>query len=159
MSVFSPHKSKRTKYEVGVDFYEMNTQVLPVYVDSGEEIDGKKIGIIEPQVISDRVDIQKYINSFAKDCGVENILKRFKATGDLSLFRQQPVIDGVDATSIPKRSVEEIYKDVPAELKGQKTAEQFLKSLTNEQLIQFAETLAAKAAAAKEASTEVKVNE
>lgn len=71
------------------------------------------------------------------ECGLKNVLKKFMKTGDLGLFNQRPVLTNIDVTNLPDRSPEEIYKDLPKELTGDKTYEEFLNSLTVEQLEAF----------------------
>lgn len=162
MSIFTPRKRKKKKTSVGCTYYVMNKKVLPVYRDSGEKIDGESIGIIEPKIVSEKVDISKYVNSFANQCGVENVIKMFKKTGDVKLFAQQNVVDNVDATRLPEKTIEDIYKDVPDSLKGEKDIVSFLKTLSKEQLSAFAKGLkeqALKTKAEKDKESEVSNNE
>lgn len=159
MSIFTPHKTKHKKRHLGSTIYIMNKKVLPVYVDSGEKVDGENIGIVQGKITYDKIDISKYINSFASQCGVENVIRMFNKTGDLSLFRQNQVIENVDATKIPDKSLDELYKDIPEELKGDKDVVSFIKTLSKEQLVALAKSMKAKAQEEAAKAKEVHANE
>lgn len=134
-------------------------KVYPIYVDSGEKIDGEPVGSITLKVVETKVDIQEYINSFADDCGVENVLRKFARTGDASLFAVHQPIENVDATKMPEKSAEELFADLPADLRKDMTFEQFVKSLTQEQLQAYIDGLVADSIAAQTKKEEVSNNE
>lgn len=114
-------------------------KIVPLYVDSGEEIDGEKVGTIKLKVIETKIDGQAYINSFADECGVKNVMRRFAMTGDPSLFAQHQVIENVDATELPQKSQEELYALLPDELKKGRTFEEFVKTCTADELKAYTE--------------------
>jgi len=114
-------------------------KIVPIYVDSGEVIDGEKVGSIKLKVIETKIDGQAYINSFADECGVKNVMRRFAMTGDPSLFAQHQVIENVDATELPKMTQEELYALLPDELKKGRTFEEFVKTCTADELKAYTE--------------------
>lgn len=55
-------------------------------------------------------------------------------TGDSSLFNQRQALPVGDYSQLPTESAEEIFKKIPAELVAGRSMEQFLKTLTADQL-------------------------
>lgn len=92
---------------------------------------------IHLDVIDNKELIADVINVNADKCGLKNILAMYAKTGDISLFQQQPILNNFDATNIPDKSVDEIVKDLPADLVGDKSVEEFLKTITADELIKF----------------------
>ena len=93
--------------------------------------------------------IADVIGANANKCGLKNILALYAKTGDVSLFKQQPVLNNFDATKIPSESIEELSKKLPSDLVGD-DLEKFLKTITAQDLIEFYK---------KKNESEVKVDE
>lgn len=134
MSIFTPKKKIKKEHNPGSTTMVTSRKVYPIYVDSGEKIDGEPVGSLKLKVVNETVDIKEYINSFAGEVGVANVLRKFAKTGDMSLFAQNQVIENVDATKLPEQSAEELFKSLPEDLRKDMTYEQFVKTLTGEQL-------------------------
>lgn len=88
------------------------------------------------------IDIQKYIDSFADEVGIQNILKKVALTGDKSYLNQtgrEPLVESgqepvQDYTNVPQsktvafNAVAEgvrAYDSLPAEIKGKMSFAQF----------------------------------
>lgn len=89
-----------------------------------------------------KTNIKKFVNSYAKDVGVENILKRIAQTGDVSLLNQKEAIF-MDTTIIPDdpgeafqkaEAVKAAYEKIDKDLTSGKTIDEFVKGL-NEQTL------------------------
>lgn len=126
------------------------------YIIEYEEIDVvKKIGeketefVIEKKVVeSSRVDRQGYIDSFAEEVGIMNIIEKVRKTGDVTLLDQtkrSPVPSEktgrgnleeiVDISGIPNSFIEadaaimkghNLFADLPEDLKGKISFEDFV---------------------------------
>lgn len=135
------------------------------FVETGrDEKTGKAIGSIEPVVRESKTNIEKLINSHVNEVGVKNLIALYARTGDSSLFNQRKSINSmtggyVDLTAVPSESAEEIYAKIPDELKGDKSMEAFLKSLTKDQFMAFVESLKASVEKSSKKEEEVKNNE
>lgn len=155
MGAFTLQKKQERDISAGSKTMVINRKVYPIYVDSGEKIDGDAVGTLKLKVVNEEVDIREYVNSFADECGVENVLKKFARTGDASLFAQHQVIENVDATKIPDGNAEELFNSLPDDLKKNMSYEEFVKTLTGEQLKAYIDGMVAQAIAAQnQTSTE-----
>lgn len=109
-------------------------------VSTGE---GDKDFVVKKRVVEfERKNRQDYINSFADDVGVLNVLKKCALSNDESLIKQRP--DGVymDATGFPKTK-EDVFNTVqkgvnafdklPDDIKKKMSMEQFVNSFGQEQ--------------------------
>ena len=140
--------------EIGDSVY-YDRKIYMEYVETGTDENGKSIGSVKPVIKEKTIDIDKLINSHAKEVGLKNLIQLYVRTGDSSLFSQRQSINSmtggfVDLTAIPEESASEIYSKIPDELKGDQSMEQFLKSLTQEQFAAFVEALRAKTEEKKE---------
>ena len=89
----------------------------------------------------ERVPIVEYINSFDSSVGLKNLLKGIISKSQMDAFieeHQAPNID-IDATLLPSSplafeklagSVDSYWDDIPAELKGNMTKDEFMKTIT-----------------------------
>lgn len=86
--------------------------------DKVKVIDAKKGDYVIEQVaeITSKIDTQAYIDSFAGDVGIENILKKFQLLKDESLFKQvkRPEIS-VDPLDKEGREKVQDYSDIPSD--------------------------------------------
>ena len=143
----------------------IDRKVYLEFVETGrDEKTGKAIGSIEPVVHETKTNIEQLINSHVNEVGVKNLIALYARTGDSSLFSQRKSINSmtggfVDLTTVPSESAEEIYSKIPDELKGDKSMEAFLKSLTKDQFMAFVESLKASVEKSSKKEEEVKENE
>ena len=138
----------RESYSVSVgDTHYVDRKIYMEFVQTGLDENGKAIGSIQPVVKETKTDINKLINSHAAEVGLKNLISLYVRTGDASLFNQKRSINSmsgngyVDLTSIPEKSASEIYSDIPEALKGNRSLEAFLKTLTKEQFEAFIKSL------------------
>ena len=124
--------------------YFKDIQIYLEFVQTGTDENGKAIGSVQPVVKEELIDIDELVNSHADQVGLKNLINRYARTGDASLFNQRNCLPDGDYSSIPDKSPEEIYKDIPDELKAGRTYEEFLQSLTTDQLKTFFALIASK---------------
>lgn len=148
-------KPSKGGIETGETYY-IDRKVYLKFVETGRDDKGKAIGSVMPVVHEEKIDIDELVNSHKNEVGVKNLIRMFSRTGDLSLFNQRTALPEGDYSNLPDKSVEEIFKDIPKELRGDLSVEQFLRSMTTDQFKKFAETL--KAQSVKE-EKEVKKDE
>lgn len=97
--------------------------------------DDTAFDVIQDINITDIVDRQDYINSFADDVGILNILKKVVRSGDTALLKQcEPGY--IDMTNMPGDFLEakamydsamNAYEQLPEEIKQGMTAQEFAK--------------------------------
>lgn len=111
-------------------------------------------------VITARIDTQDYIQSFADEVGIENILKRFELTGDPNLLNQiqRPSVsidvDGKeiiqDYSNLPSDEEQALklaekaraeFANLPPELVKNRSFNEFAETCTKEELIQYIQSL------------------
>lgn len=105
--------------------------------------------IIEKKIVEkERVPIREYVGSFESQVGLKNLLKGIvsnKQMDDL-ISRTGSTGPDVDLTSIPSDSfeieqmisnIDRVWESIPAELRGDLTKEEFLKSMTQDKLKKY----------------------
>ena len=127
------------------------------------QITDKKTGafVIEKNpVIISQIDTQEYIQSFADDVGIENILKKFELTGDPNLLNQidRPSIpigeDGKeiiqDYSNLPSDEEQALilaekaraeFANLPPELVKNRSFNEFAETCTKEELLEYLASL------------------
>lgn len=139
-------KHTTTDYNKDSDKFIIEYQEIDVVKKTGEK---ETDFVVEKKVIeSSRINRQEYINSFKDDVGIMNILEKVRMTGDATLLDQtkrSPVPSEktgrgnleeiVDISNIPNSFIEadaaitkghDLFKDIPAELKGKLSFEDFV---------------------------------
>lgn len=122
------------------------------YVKEVELKDPKKPSefiIYKKKVESSRVNRQDFIQSFADDVGILNILQKVAKTGDVSLLNQVEIgKTDVDLSKMPSsigaahlmaKNSDKIYSKVPKDLKVNKTKEDFVNSVDNDFINKYLE--------------------
>lgn len=123
------------------------------------DADGVQLDIIEfvPKKIRD-IDIQKYIDSFTDEVGIQNILRKVSMTGDKSYLNQtgrEALVDSgkepiQDYTGVPVSKTEAFnavaagvhaYDNLPAEIKEKMSFAQFAESFGQEQFEVYVQKL------------------
>lgn len=105
----------------------------------------KDCTLVYEAVDNEEYDIQEYINSFADEVGIQNILKKLSISGDKSLLNQtgrealcpdgglEPI---QDYSNVPKNKTEAFnavvkgvnaFDELPDDVKGKMSMEQFVK--------------------------------
>lgn len=113
-----------TDYSNSPDFESITIVDVPVKVGDGES----DYVIEKREKVLSRCKRQDYINSFAEDVGILNIMKKVSQTGDISLLNQRPVAgsDFVDISNLPDNVIDGIkfmnsakdsFDSLPADLK------------------------------------------
>lgn len=113
-----------------------------------EDYDPKKPSefLIEKKYVEyERIPIEEYINSFASKVGLKNELKgiisKQQMDDFISTHKAQPGF--VDLTALPdtvfgmeqmSKRLNEIWNDIPSDLKGTMTKEEFLKEMNSDKL-------------------------
>lgn len=148
--------------EVGETEY-IDRKIYMEYVETGVDENGKSVGVVQPVVRETRTNIDKLINSHAGEVGLKNLIMLYARTGDSSLFNQKQSLNSatggfVDLTALPDESASEIYEKIPEELKGDRSMEEFLKTLTKEQFEAFILALKEKTEVKAEEKVEEVVN-
>lgn len=155
----NPPKHTQTDYTVDEDIVGYCDQEYLVSTGEKDTDFVTKTRVIE----FERKNRQDYIDSFADDVGVLNVLKKCALSNDESLIKQRP--DGVfiDVTNFPK-SKEEIYKTVekgvdafdklPDDVKKKMSMEQFVNTFGQEQFDNFINEKVEAILAAKKAKEE-----
>lgn len=119
-------------------------------------------GIVYKATYIKEYDIKDYIKSFADDVGIQNILKKLSLSGDKSILNQtgrealcpdgglEPIQDysqvpssKAEAFNIVAKGVE-AYDNLPAEIKGKMSLEQFVNDFQQEQFNAYIESIKAK---------------
>lgn len=96
----------------------------------------------------ERIPIDEYINSFSSKIGLKNELKGVVSKQQMDEFiSEHKAAPGfVDLTKLPDtelgmmkaaESVDDIWNDIPSELKGKMTKEEFLKTISSEKIQDF----------------------
>lgn len=126
-------------------------------VKTGE---GDKDFVVKKRVVeTSRLNRQDYINSFADEVGIKNILKKVQATGDETLLKQRP--DGVfiDVTQFPdnragmyeavKNGVE-AFDNLPDDIKKKMSMEDFVNNFGQKEFDDYVKAKVDAILAAKE---------
>ena len=122
-------------------------------VITGYQDDDKQtpIGVMVPTVVEEKTNIKELINSHANEVGVANVIRRILATGDMSLLEQNKA-QYIDTTTLPKSisdvqakalALESIYANIPAELKKDMTLSEFVKTMTDDRIVEYYKAKAA----------------
>ena len=129
-------------------YYER--EIILEFVQTGLDENGKAIGSIQPVVYETSKDIAELINSSFKKVGLKNIIARFDATGDASLFSARPVLPSGDYSTIPEKSAQEIYDSLPPELTQGMTLDEFVKNFNSDMFTKFIASIKKEAEKEKE---------
>lgn len=100
--------------------------------------------ILESKVVEVRKDIRQLIQSQSDEVGLDNMLKKFAMSGDLSTLPPQMNNGEIqDITNLPQDNAEYFvyihklaaeYESLPADLRKDMTLDQFVKSMTDDQI-------------------------
>lgn len=101
-----------------------------------------------PKVKEDKILTQELIDSYKDDVGVYNILEKVRRTGDMSLLGHRGRNTYVDVSELPD-NLHDLVKlgeqakgvELPKELVGNKTLEEFLNSVSLDEIQAFAKSL------------------
>lgn len=127
-----------------VTIYEKPEVIYP----DGEVKADAPFYVVNRVAIKDRVDRQKYINSFAKDVGIMNIAKKLALSGE-NIFDGRFAVKGnsfFDATILPQdgeqlnkmmASKQKIWNSLDPELKKGMTYEQFVESFDQKAFVEY----------------------
>lgn len=130
-SPFAPQKINYEGTKKGSDYY-ITKEIYLKFVQSGTDSKGEPLGEMVPTVREIKTDLQKLIDSHEQEVGVKNLIKIFNRTGDYSLFQARPMLPDGDYTQV-LQDPQELLKQLPPELVGNKSVEEFIKTLTPEQ--------------------------
>ena len=134
-----------------------------VLVPYSEEVDGdpENVVIKYKPVVKNEYDLQAYIESFADEVGIQNILKKLAISGDKSILNQtgrEPLCpDGglepiQDYSDVPKSKAEafnavvagvQAFDDLPEEVKGKMSLTQFVQLFGQEEFDNYIKGLMA----------------
>lgn len=152
---FDRNKRPKLEYPKSTGEY-IDYEIKQVKKSTGPNADDFEI---EEKVIENKTNIKEFINSFADQVGVENILKKVALTGDTSLLNQVPEVHG-DMSIIPEdagekfrmaKSAQEAYSKIDPELTQGQSMEEFIKGLNADKINAYIEAkINAKAAEKKE---------
>ena len=113
-------------------------------------------------VLKETIDLQEYIDSFADDVGIQNILRKLSLTGDKSILNQtgrealcpdgglEPI---QDYSNVPKNKTEAFnavaagvaaFDNLPEDLKGKMSLTQFVELFGQEEFDNYIQNLIAK---------------
>lgn len=96
--------------------------------------------IIKKQVLVSEQDRDEYVQSFADDVGILNVLKKVALTGDASMYNAQ-ANQGIDTTNLPDNKIDAFdvvskgvlaFDNLPDEIKQKMTMEVFVKTFGQE---------------------------
>lgn len=137
-SLVDKPKHTQTDYTKDDDIVGYCEQEYVVKTGEGDTDFVKKVRVVE----FERKNRQEYIESFADDVGVLNVLKKVAVSGDESLIKQRPDPSYVDLTNFPttkedmfdtvKKGVDAFDK-LPDDIKKKMSMEQFVNSFGQEQ--------------------------
>ena len=114
--------------------------------------DGSEDYVLEMKVIDDLEDIAESINSAADGVGLDAMLYKFDQTGDPSVLPQpvKATDEIVDFTKLPQDNAEyfeyihslaDKFKNIPVELRGDMTVEDFVRNITQKQVDDYMASL------------------
>ena len=130
--------------------------------------DPENIVIEYKPVLKETIDIQDYINSFADEVGIQNILRKLSLSGDTSILNQtgrEPLnpnggLEPVqDYSNVPKSKTEAFnavvagvnaFDTLPDELKGKLSLTQFVELFGQEEFDKYIAGVVAAQTAVKE---------
>lgn len=106
----SPYKPVNTDAAKSIITTELKDKVKVIDVKKGDYV------IEQVAEVTSKIDTQEYIDSFAGDVGIENILKKFQLVKDESLF-QQVKRPGVSVDPLDKEGREKVqdYSGIPSD--------------------------------------------
>lgn len=155
---------KRPKFKDEVEEWNLVPVAKELIDANGVKYNGV---IYEPKFIR-KYSQKEYIASFADDVGIQNILKKLSISGDKSILNQtgrEPLCPNgglepvQDYSNVPSSKAEAFnlvaagvaaYDNLPADIKGKMSMEQFVKDFGQAQLDAFVESVKAKYASTSE---------
>lgn len=104
---------------------------------------------LKPKVKDEKIKTKDLIDSFKDDVGVYNILEKVKRTGDVSLLGHRGRNTYQDISDLPDNLHDLVKlgeavqgaKDLPKDLVGNRTIEEFLSSVSLDEIQNFAKRL------------------
>ena len=134
-----------------------------VLIPYSEEVDGdpENVVIKFKPVVKNEYDLQAYIESFADEVGIQNILKKLAISGDKSILNQtgrEPLCpDGglepiQDYSNVPKSKAEafnavvagvQAFDELPEDIKGKMSLTQFVQLFGQEEFDNYIKGLMA----------------
>lgn len=129
--------------ETGSAYY-VDRQVVLEFVETGRDAQGKAVGSVQPVIHDNLIDIDELVQSHASEVGVKNLILLYNRTGDASIFNARTPLPAGDYSNLPTESADEIFAKIPDELKAGRSMQDFLKTLTKEQLISYINSVTGK---------------
>lgn len=128
----------------------VETKIVSEAIVKGDGSDKTNYVIKRSQIEASRISRQDYIDSFADEVGVINVLRKVAKTGDTSLVNQigEVPVGNQDLTNMPTtpggaylyaKSLEDQYHNLTPELKGNMTLEEFMNKATNQYIDSYIE--------------------
>ena len=124
------------KWDTDFDYPKVVDEVVVIHEKSETYPQG--VYSLKKSVVPNKVNIKDFINSFADDVGVYNILNKVEMTGDVSLLNLTSGKDLVnDASNLPENEHEAVkaakkgiraFENAPSELIRGRTIEQFVET-------------------------------